>query len=53
MDDNRMTASQFARLCGITKDTLTWYQRKGLIQPSLTGKTVIIIMPMSSILMWT
>ena len=32
-----MTIAEFAELCGTTKDTLRWYDRQGLLQPSTVG----------------
>ena len=33
-----MTIAEFAEFCGTTKDTLRWYDRKGLLKPAVMGE---------------
>ncbi len=33
-----LSSSQFASLCGITKNTLIWYEKKGLLAPAFVGE---------------
>ena len=40
MKDNKkyLSSKEFADLCGITKNTLIWYEKKGLLKPKLIGE---------------
>lgn len=33
-----LTCKEFTSLCGITKNTLVWYEKKGLISPKMVGE---------------
>ena len=38
MESHKLSSSQFAKLCGITKDALVWYEKKGLMEPDYIGE---------------
>lgn len=35
---NKLTAAEFARFCGTTRDTLLWYDKLGLLKPDTVGE---------------
>ncbi len=36
--NNRLTAAEFAKFCGTTRDTLLWYDKMGLLKPDAVGE---------------
>jgi len=37
MTEKYMTAAEFAAFCGVTKDTLLWYDKQGILKPAAKG----------------
>jgi DNA-binding transcriptional MerR regulator/effector-binding domain-containing protein len=35
--NNKLTAAEFAKFCGTTRDTLLWYDKMGLLKPDVVG----------------
>lgn len=38
MAEKYMTTAEFAEFCGVTKDTLLWYDKQGILKPAATGE---------------
>ena len=38
MEKSLMKSTEFASFCGTTRDTILWYDKKGLLKPSVTGE---------------
>jgi DNA-binding transcriptional MerR regulator/effector-binding domain-containing protein len=36
--NNKLTAAEFAKFCGTTRDTLLWYDKLGLLKPDIVGE---------------